>query len=161
MWQTLQLWYSVSRCYSSRLTENLYSRLIGHAYGSAYIRGQETLGMEPITDPQCTFLKEGIPIPRMVVAQFDGIRLHRCYKPLSPLVLRSYQERIKSLDPRSWFTIYLTTALLLDLVPTACADRLRQRKQHALPKVLFPCPDDVQLLIDYDRRRDMGPKTTN
>ena len=71
----------------------------------------------------------------MISAQFDAIRLELFYKPYLPVALESYQNRIRSLDPQSFFTIYLTTFLLLDLVPVACHNGLRQRRQHAMVNV--------------------------
>lgn len=111
--------------------------------------------MEPITDPDCPFLDNGIPIPRMIAAQFDAIRLERFYKPHFPAALKSYQDRIGSGEPQSFFTIYLSTFLLLDLVPIACYNRLRQRRQQAMVNVHRPPVLAVEQVLTWNRRHGM------
>lgn len=103
---------------------------IRHQTGSAWICGQESLGMESRE------LKTRY-IPRMIVAQFDSIRYHTVFKSQVPQFLSMF-EKILSSGPElwkdskdAWFTAFLVVFLFLHNVACICKDRYRHAKENS------------------------------
>ncbi|KAK4446860.1 hypothetical protein QBC34DRAFT_146409 [Podospora aff. communis PSN243] len=78
---------------------------IRHGIGTSKVDGNRPKGLEPIYTQGSPFAGEVPAMPRMIVAQFDSIRHERIYKM------------------EAWFTGYLVTFLLLDLIGSASRDR--------------------------------------
>ncbi|KAL2016172.1 hypothetical protein VTK56DRAFT_4112 [Thermocarpiscus australiensis] len=100
-----------------------------HGTGSAWLCGSERLGMRPESEPNLP-LPGRIPIPRMIVAQFDSIRHERIYRKTALEVLRTLETFLTSCNKEAWFTVFLATFLLLHLVACTCQDRYRYAKQN-------------------------------
>ncbi|KAL2162886.1 hypothetical protein VTH06DRAFT_6722 [Thermothelomyces fergusii] len=85
---------------------------IRHGTGSAWLDGDENLGLSPGFGPSNPH-RGKILVSRMIVAQFDSIR-HECiYKKLAPEVLRAFDTFLASSNKEAWFTVFLATFLLL------------------------------------------------
>ncbi|KAK1756954.1 hypothetical protein QBC47DRAFT_173652 [Echria macrotheca] len=116
---------------------------IRHCSGSSYLVGDETLGIELVEDEDCEWRHEGRCVPRMIVAQFDSIRIERVYKKKIPNFLKLYEKILKSGNMHAWFTIYLVTFLFVDLVAIACRDVLRRRRQQGWEQETRYGPSDL------------------
>ncbi|KAH6850423.1 hypothetical protein B0I37DRAFT_390553 [Chaetomium sp. MPI-CAGE-AT-0009] len=103
---------------------------IRHGTGSAWLCGDERLGLSPILEPNHPF-RGRVLVSRMIVAQFDSIR-HECiYKKLAPDVLRTIDTFLASCNKEAWFTVFLATFLLLHLTACTSKDRHRHAKQNS------------------------------
>ncbi|KAK4181520.1 hypothetical protein QBC36DRAFT_306309 [Triangularia setosa] len=104
---------------------------IRHQTGSAWICGQETLGMES-TDPKARY------IPRMIVAQFDSIRYHTVFKSQVPQFLSMFEKVLSSWEKvkGAWFTAFMVMFLFLHNVACICKDRYRYAKENSNGKPL-------------------------
>ena len=131
--QTVRLWFAIRRWLPHLFLPGsvpiafltpLFSYPAGHGTGSAWLVGNETLGMHSLDLPGHA-LDGKIPIPRMLVAQFDSIRHERIYRELAPKVLKQFEAFLISGDMDSWFTVYLATFLLLHQVACTSYDRRR------------------------------------
>ncbi|KAK3935865.1 hypothetical protein QBC46DRAFT_270825 [Diplogelasinospora grovesii] len=112
--QTVRLWFATR-----------------HGIGSAWLMGEDTLGME-LDEPKPNHPLDGrVSVPRMVVAQFDSIRHERIYKELAPKVLRLFQSFLGSGNLEAWFTVYLAAFLLLHQAACTSYDRRRYVKQNS------------------------------
>ncbi|KXX81455.1 hypothetical protein MMYC01_201763 [Madurella mycetomatis] len=103
---------------------------IRHGTGSAWLCGEELLGMSPHSEPNAP-LPGRVSVPRMIVAQFDSIRHERIYKKLAPWVFRTLETFLTSCNKEAWFTVFLATFLLLHQTACTCADRYRYTQQNA------------------------------
>ncbi|GAB1314809.1 Zn(2)-C6 fungal-type domain-containing protein [Madurella fahalii] len=101
-----------------------------HGTGSAWLCGEELLGMSPHSEPNAP-LPGRVSVPRMIVAQFDSIRHERIYKKLAPWVFRTLETFLTSCNKEAWFTVFLATFLLLHQTACTCADRYRYTQQNA------------------------------
>lgn len=97
--------------------------------GSAWICGEETLGMEPNPDPTYP-LRNKLSLPRMIVAQFDSIQCDIILKKSAPSVLRQLLDFIYGNNPSNWFTIYLVIFMLLHEISHSTKDRRRHALQN-------------------------------
>jgi len=105
-------------------------QLVEHGIGSAWLTEEsDNLGMTPISDRN-DHLYGQVPIPRMLIAQFDSIRHQRIYKRLAPEVLKSYEFYITSSNKEAWFTVFLVTFLFLHQVASNSSDRRRRLKAN-------------------------------
>ncbi|KAL2175171.1 uncharacterized protein P884DRAFT_206842 [Thermothelomyces heterothallicus CBS 202.75] len=103
---------------------------IRHGTGSAWLDGDENLGLRPGFGPNNPH-RGKILVSRMIVAQFDSIR-HECiYKKLAPEVLRTFDTFLASSNKEAWFTVFLATFLLLHQVARTSQDRYRHAKQYS------------------------------
>ncbi|KAL2268902.1 hypothetical protein VTJ83DRAFT_3748 [Remersonia thermophila] len=102
---------------------------IRHGSGSAWIAGEERLGIEPGSGDGHPLVGQ-VSVPRLVVAQFDSIRCERFYKPYAQDVLRRLEALLPSHHKESWFTVFLATFLLLHLTSNTSADRYRHSQQN-------------------------------
>ncbi|KAL2195125.1 hypothetical protein P885DRAFT_41236 [Corynascus similis CBS 632.67] len=103
---------------------------IRHGTGSAWLYGDETLGLRPGSGPNDPH-RGKILVSRMIVAQFDSIRHERIYKKLVPEVLRAFDTFLASCNKEAWFTVFLATFLLLHQVARTSQDRRRHTKQNS------------------------------
>ena len=76
------------------------------------ICGEDRLGIGKVTDPASMWYKY-LPIPPIIVAQMECIVYTRLLRPLSKAVLSQLHQLIYANKKHFWFTIYLTTFLLL------------------------------------------------
>ncbi|KAK4203054.1 hypothetical protein QBC40DRAFT_31554 [Triangularia verruculosa] len=99
---------------------------IRHQTGSAWICGDESLGMESI-DVKARY------IPRMIVAQFDSIRYQTVFKSQVPQFLRMLEKILSSWDHSkgSWFTAFMVIFLFLHNVSCICKDRYRHAQENS------------------------------
>ncbi|KAK3297180.1 uncharacterized protein B0H64DRAFT_320431 [Chaetomium fimeti] len=108
---------------------------IRHGTGSAWLCGNERLGLSPILEPNHPF-RGRVLVSRMIVAQFDSIRHEFIYKKLAPDVLRTIDAFLASSNKEAWFTVFLATFLLLHLAACTSQDRHRHAKQNSRGKRL-------------------------
>jgi hypothetical protein len=94
--------------------------------GSVEIIGEDKLNMESASDPNGQ-----VWLPRMIVAQWDGIQNERILKSLTKNVLSRLDKYLIKKDHRVWFTIYLVVFLFLHEVSVASKDRLRWAQENA------------------------------
>lgn len=107
--------------------------------GSAWLSGPDTLDMKPIFDEGYP-LQGKVALPTMVKAQFDA---------LSSLLMTRFQRDIESslnaLETASdWQVIFVTVAVLGDLVSRMKSDRIRHAKQRGV-KELYTEPESVTM----------------
>ncbi|KAK0720304.1 hypothetical protein B0H67DRAFT_608978 [Lasiosphaeris hirsuta] len=100
--------------------------------GTARLCGSDLLGMLPPDDLGYPYV--GIPAPRMVVAQMDSLRYHFISSSFTTTLLRRFESLITSNNMACWFTVYLTTFLLLYEVSAASHDRLRYALHNGMPQ---------------------------
>ncbi|KAK3366145.1 hypothetical protein B0T24DRAFT_536019 [Lasiosphaeria ovina] len=113
--QTVHLWFTMR-----------------HGTGSAWIAGEEKLGILPMPETSSTVVLRGkTPIPRMLVAQFDCIRHGHLLKAMAPKFLRIYEALASESSSDSWFTVYLATFLIIHEVSWASSDRLRYARENS------------------------------
>lgn len=100
--------------------------------GSAWIEGEELLGMQPPTDknyPLCDPKdpsKKRVSLPRLIVAQFDSIQNQRINPTKNvKAMLGELESCLRALNPHIWFTMYLVIFMLLHEISFACKDRRR------------------------------------
>jgi hypothetical protein len=94
--------------------------------GSVEIIGEDKLNMESAANPNGS-----VWLPRMIVAQWDGIQNERILKNLTKNVLSRLDKYLTKKDHRAWFTVYLVVFLFLHEVSVASKDRLRWAKENA------------------------------
>lgn len=99
---------------------------IKHMSGSVEIIGEDKLNMEPTDNPD-----RKVWLPRMIVAQWDGIQNERILKNLTKNVLSRLDKYLTKKDQRAWFTIYLVVFIFLHEVSVASKDRLRWARENA------------------------------
>ncbi|KAI0847170.1 hypothetical protein F5Y00DRAFT_241898 [Daldinia vernicosa] len=95
---------------------------------SAFIVGEETLGMKAIDNAECPYCGT-IPIPRMIPAQFDSLG-NRILVRLRKLVLESLWKVMAGKNPHHFYFVYLIVFMLLHEVSFTSADRLRRAKDN-------------------------------
>lgn len=98
--------------------------------GSAWIAGEDKLGMKPPEDDDYPLInpdtgEKEVSIPRMIVAQFDSIQHGRILGKEKKKVLAQLSKYISSCNEETWFTIYLVIFMLLHEISVACNDRYR------------------------------------
>lgn len=146
--KTVTLWFA-TRTYSISVARRLRLTLPcpGHGTGSAWLCGEELLGMSPHSEPNAP-LPGRVSVPRMIVAQFDSIRHERIYKKLAPWVFRTLETFLTSCNKEAWFTVFLATFLLLHQTACTCADRYRYTQQNAKKGGAVCSPVDVALNLN-------------
>lgn len=128
----VRLWFAIRKCDSFPVTCCLHHSQcrLGHGTGSAWLCGNEQLGLSSIPEPNHPYWGR-VLVSRMIVAQFDSIR-HECiYKKLAPEVLRTIDTFLSTCNKEAWFTVFLATFLLLHLVACTSQDRYRHAKQNS------------------------------
>jgi hypothetical protein len=98
--------------------------------GSAWIAGDEKLGMAPPEDDDYPLKnpetgEKEVSLPRIIVAQFDCIQNEAILGKLSKKVLHKIQKYLSSSPGGVWFTMYLVVFMLLHEVSIASKDRRR------------------------------------
>jgi hypothetical protein len=128
----VRFWFAIRTYYTFPVTYCLHHSQcrLGHGTGSAWLCGNERLGLSPISEPSHPYCGR-VLVSRMIVAQFDSIR-HECfYKDLAPDVLRTIDTFLASCNKEAWFTVFLATFLLLHLAACTSQDRYRHAKQNS------------------------------
>ncbi|KAK0735391.1 hypothetical protein B0T21DRAFT_384256 [Apiosordaria backusii] len=97
---------------------------IRHQTGSAWLCGEETLGMDSVE------LKARY-VPRMIVAQFDSIRYQMVFKSQAPQFLKEYALVLGSNNMGAWFPTFKVTFLFLHNVACICKDRYRHARENS------------------------------
>ena len=105
---------------------------IRHTTGSSWLVGEDTLGMSPEVKDHSYPLFGKVPIPPVLLSQFDIIITLNLLQPLRKVVLDHLQRIIAANKPRSWLTIYLCTFILLHNCAMVTADRYRHARKHGL-----------------------------
>lgn len=134
------LWLAVRKCvYYPRMTSfQTWRRLVkshdsvcsGHTTGSAYICGEDTLGMKPETKDETYPLFGKVSMPRIIVAQFDSINHTKLLSKYGHRVLRSLESFIFRNQSTFWWTIYLCVFILLHEASWLSADRYRHARHN-------------------------------
>ncbi|KAK4162805.1 hypothetical protein QBC43DRAFT_73377 [Cladorrhinum sp. PSN259] len=97
--------------------------------GSSHICGGETFNITPVSGYEP---RDGlVSVPRMVVAQFDSIRHLTVYTKLQRDVLYPFEDALSSKVTEQWFTMFLVTFLLLNIVSTCSWDRFRYVRENS------------------------------
>ncbi|KJZ77239.1 hypothetical protein HIM_03560 [Hirsutella minnesotensis 3608] len=106
-----------------------------HTTGSAYICGEESLGMKPETKDETYPLYGKVSLPRMIVAQFDSINHNRVLTKYGRRVLQGLENLIFRNQSRWWWTIYLCVFILLREASFISADRYRHARNNCGARV--------------------------
>lgn len=93
--------------------------------GSVAIVGEDKLGIESPSGPD-----QPVGLPRMIVAQWDGIQNEKILKGLSRKVLSTLEKYLTSKNQTVWFTIYLVVFLILHEISVATKDRYRWAQEN-------------------------------
>lgn len=108
---------------------------IGHTTGSAYICGEEKLGMRPETKDETYPLYGKVSLPRMILAQFDSINTTKLLTKYARRVLTGLEVYMTSSQSRWWWTVYLSVFILLREASFISADRYRHARNNHGAKV--------------------------
>jgi hypothetical protein len=92
--------------------------------GVAWLCGDETLGTEAINDPKYP-LGAKLPIPRMIIAQYDSIQNQIVLGRKMPRVLQLLSNTVRDNDISQWFTVYLVVFMILHETAISTRDRYR------------------------------------
>ncbi|KAG6010379.1 hypothetical protein E4U21_006943 [Claviceps maximensis] len=118
------------------------------AIRSAYICGDDTLGMKPelkdATDP----LFGRVSMPRMLIAQLDSINHSKLLSKYGHLVLRDLETFIFRNQSPYWWTIYLCIFILLHEASWLTSDRYRHARTEYGGKYRYSIPSFVEELQD-------------
>lgn len=107
----------------------------GHTTGTAWICGEETLGMSPEKKERSYPLYNKISLPRMILAQFDSINCTRLLDVYGAEVTKNLEHLYLLNQPRWWFTIYLSTFILLREASHVSEDRYKHARRNYGSKV--------------------------
>ena len=99
-----------------------------------WICGEETLGTPRVDDPSSLWFNN-LPIPPVMVAQYEMIAYSKLLRPLSKSVLDQLQSLIIANKRKHWLTIYLTLFMLLH----SCAMVTRRDKEYAVQLLFEVC----------------------
>jgi len=97
--------------------------------GSAWISGEDTLGMAPVDDIGYP-LRGRVSLPRMITAQFDQIN-SLIMIDLQRSIVDYIQRLVRSTETQDWQVFFVTAAVLCDLVSRMRTDRARHAKDNA------------------------------
>ncbi|KAJ9134634.1 hypothetical protein NKR23_g10060 [Pleurostoma richardsiae] len=100
-----------------------------HTTGSSWLCGPEHLGTTKVDDESYP-LGDRVSTPRLVVAQFNSIYITCYLMPLSALILKQLEAMFKSKAMNHWFTIFLSTFILLYEISHISEDRYRYARQN-------------------------------
>ncbi|UNI17769.1 hypothetical protein JDV02_004089 [Purpureocillium takamizusanense] len=117
-----------------------------HTAGSAYICGQETLGMKPELKDDTYPLYGKVSLPRMILAQFDSINHTKLLSKYGRKVLQDLEQFLFRNNGRWWWTIYLCVFILLHEASFISADRYRHARNNLGAKFRYSIPKFVEEL---------------
>ncbi|KAG5984059.1 hypothetical protein E4U55_006194 [Claviceps digitariae] len=120
----------------------------GHTTGSAYICGDDTLGMKPEIKDATYPLFGRVAVPPMLVAQLDSINHNKLLARYGHEVLRDLETFIFRNQSSSWWTIYLCTFILLHEASWLSADQYRCARDICGSKQRYAIPSFVEELHD-------------
>ncbi|ODA79066.1 hypothetical protein RJ55_04657 [Drechmeria coniospora] len=131
-----------------RLLRNLFILwfAIRHTTGSAYICGDEKLGMDPETKDDTYPLFGKVSLPRMVIAQFDCITHTKILSIYGREVLKDLEALVFRNQPRWWWTIYFCFFTLLHQASFVSSDRYRHARNNYGAKYRYSIPGFVEQL---------------
>ncbi|KAL8354454.1 hypothetical protein RB601_004040 [Gaeumannomyces tritici] len=127
---------------------------IRNMMGSAWLVGEEKLGMDPVLDEGYP-LGDKISVPRQVV-QTAGCLLNRATQPRQTAFLEAFRSAIapgrsKEWYQRSFYTVFVLVFVLLHECEDISKDRERYARQNFL-KEKFSLPDYVKALHQSARQ---------
>ncbi|RDA89981.1 hypothetical protein CP533_0854, partial [Ophiocordyceps camponoti-saundersi (nom. inval.)] len=133
-----------------RLLHNLFVLwfAIRHTTGSAFICGDNKLGMRPELKDDTYPLFGKVSVPRMIVAQFDSINHTKLLTKYGKWVLQDLEAFFFRNQQRWWWTIYLTVFILLHEASFVSADRYRHARNNHGTKFRYSIPGFVEELQD-------------
>lgn len=102
-----------------------------------YICGTETLDMKPECQDDTYPFFGKVPVPRMILAQFDSINYTRMLTVYSKKVLQDLELLINCIQSRHWWTIYLCMFILLREASWTTEDHYRHARDNHGKKVYF------------------------
>lgn len=123
---------------------NLLTVITGHTTGSAWISGEDTLGMKPETEDETYPMLGKVSLPRMIIAQFDGINCTYLLAKYRKKVLQSLEKLMRQGGGKHWFAVYITLFILLREASWISADRFRHARAN--------CGNKVSLTTDLSAR---------
>lgn len=92
------------------------------------LQGEETLGLEPIQDPEAH--DDGyIPIPPMLDYQIDTMTI-RWMQELTKDMLKDLWKMLLRRTPSDWFHVFLTIFILLNTAEIAYEAQLDYVREH-------------------------------
>ncbi|KAG5940973.1 hypothetical protein E4U53_007511 [Claviceps sorghi] len=119
-----------------------------HTTDLAYICGDDTLGMSPEVKDD-TYPQFGhVSVPRMLIAQLDGINHNRLLFKYGHEVLRDLESCMFRNQAGHWWTIYLCTFILLHEATWLSADQYRHARNNYGAKIRYSIPSFVKELQD-------------
>ncbi|TWU77659.1 hypothetical protein ED733_008160 [Metarhizium rileyi] len=119
-----------------------------HTTGSAYICGEDTLGMKPEVRDETYPLFGKVSVPRMILAQFDSINHSKLLCKYGHKVLRDLELFIFRNQSLFWWPIYLTVFILLHEASFMSADRYRHARNNFGGRFRYSVPNFVEELQD-------------
>ncbi|KAK7414353.1 hypothetical protein QQX98_006795 [Neonectria punicea] len=132
------------------LDDKIQMRMLGNLFilwfaiqnttGSSWLVGDETLGMEPVTEDPSYPLLGKISIPRMIIAQFDNLNYTRVLEKYRNRVMHELEWLMTQGNPDWWLTIYLVIFILLREASGTSSDRYRHARQNYGTKAFSPKP---------------------
>ncbi|KAG6040577.1 hypothetical protein E4U41_000085 [Claviceps citrina] len=117
-----------------------------HTTGSAYICGDDTLGMKPEVKDATYPLFGRVSMPRMLIAQFDSINHTKLLSKYGHKVLRDLETFILRNQSAYWWTIYLCIFILLHQASWVSADRYRHARNNYGGRYRYSIPSFVEEL---------------
>ncbi|KAJ6441323.1 endo-polygalacturonase PG1 [Purpureocillium lavendulum] len=137
-------------------TDNPEKKLLGnlfilwfatrHTAGSAYICGDESLGMKPETKDETYPLFGKVSLPRMILAQFDSINHTKLLSKYGRKVLQDLEGFVFRNQARWWWAIYLCVFILLHEASFISADRYRHARNNLGHRFRYSIPKFVEEL---------------
>ncbi|KAK4169918.1 hypothetical protein QBC43DRAFT_306835 [Cladorrhinum sp. PSN259] len=94
--------------------------------------GQDTLGVERITNPENPHYNK-IPIPPIMDTQLDQIVIKHILKPLRQRVIDKFQALVAPAKPEAWFEIYLATFVMLNHIERLAKHSVFHARTHSMP----------------------------
>ncbi|RDA88880.1 hypothetical protein CP532_5410 [Ophiocordyceps camponoti-leonardi (nom. inval.)] len=133
-----------------RLLHNLFVLwfAIRHTTGSAFICGDNKLGMKPELKDETYPLFGRVSVPRMIVAQFDSINHTKMLTKYGRWVLQDLEALFFRNQQRWWWTIYLSVFILLHEASFVSEDRYRHARNNHGTKFRYSIPGFVEELQD-------------
>ncbi|AEO63020.1 uncharacterized protein THITE_2084525 [Thermothielavioides terrestris NRRL 8126] len=110
-------WLTAQRAISMAVAMWAYCRVIEKEWK---ICGDDTLDLEPITDPKSPWYGF-IPITPAMDVQLDQIVIRDVLQPLRTKLLARLQDSIQNYRPDNWFDCYFTIFMLLNHIEQAAA----------------------------------------
>ncbi|KAG6012520.1 hypothetical protein E4U54_007490 [Claviceps lovelessii] len=132
------------------LMGNLFVLVLAIRYttASAYICGEDTLGMRPEFNDETDPFFGRVSVPPMLIAQFDSINHEKLLSKYGHKVLRDLETFIFRNQSPHWWCIYLCVFILLHEASWLTADQYRLARKNSVSRYRYWIPSFVEELQD-------------